>query len=103
MTISTMVSSIHAAWAASASASSASAVRTVSSPAISASARLAFADACTAAALARHRGRIDWSIRAQVILSTHTSIDLPDCQRVAQCSTKSAAILSSRSSAVMTS
>ena len=44
-----------------------------------------------------------WYIRAQVILSMHTSIDLPDSQRVAQCSTKSAAILSSRSSAVMTS
>ncbi len=44
-----------------------------------------------------------WNIRAQVILSMQTSIDLPDSQRVEQCSTKSSASLSSRSSAVMTS
>ena len=44
-----------------------------------------------------------WSIRAQVTLSMHTSIDLPVCQRVVQCSTKSAASLSNRSSAVITS
>jgi hypothetical protein len=42
-------------------------------------------------------------MRAQVISSMHTSNDLPDAHRVAQCSTKSSAILSRRSSAVMTS
>jgi hypothetical protein len=57
----------------------------------------------TAASFACQRGLIRWSIRAQVILSMQTSIDLPDSQRVAQCSTKSSASLSSRSSAVMTS
>ena len=57
----------------------------------------------TAAAFAFQRGTISWCIRAQVILSMQTSIDLPDSHRVAQCSTKSAAILSSRLSAVMTS
>ena len=46
---------------------------------------------------------IIWNMRAQVILSMQTSIDLPDCHRVAQCSTKSAAIFLSRSSAVTTS
>ena len=50
-----------------------------------------------------HRGMIRWYIRPHVILSMQTSMDLPDSHRVAQCSTKSAAILSSRSSAVMTS
>ena len=56
-----------------------------------------------APAFACQRGMIRCYMRAQVILSMQTSIDLPDSQRVAQCSTKSAAILSSRSSAVMTS
>ena len=55
------------------------------------------------ASFACQRGMIRWYMRAQVILSMHTSMDLPDSQRVAQCSTKSAAILSRRSSAVMTS
>ena len=35
-----------------------------------------------------HRGWIRWSIRAQVTLSMHTSMDLPASQRVEQCSTK---------------
>ena len=73
------------------------------SPAACASARFTSAAARTDDAFASHRGMIDWSIRAHVILSMQTSIDLPDSQRVAQCSTKSAAILASRSSAVMTS
>ena len=55
------------------------------------------------ASLAFQRGSMRWNIRAQVILSMHTSIDLPVCQRVEQCSTKSSASLSSRSSAVITS
>jgi hypothetical protein len=57
----------------------------------------------SAADLACQRGTMRWNMRAQVILSMHTCMALPDCHRVAQCSTKSAAILSSRSSAVMTS
>ena len=59
--------------------------------------------ACNCASFACQRGTMRWNIRAQVILSMQTSIDLPDSQRVEQCSTKSAASLSSRSSAVMTS
>ena len=55
------------------------------------------------AAFAFQRGMIRWCMRAQVILSMQTNIVLPASHRVAQCSTKSAAILSRRSSAVMTS
>ena len=68
-----------------------------------ASACFASQAARTCAAFAFQRGMMRWCIRAQVILSMQTNIDLPDSHRVAQCSTKSAAILSSRSSAVMTS
>ena len=59
--------------------------------------------AFTCASFAFQRGSMRWNIRAQVILSMQTSIDLPVSQRVEQCSTKSSASLSSRSSAVMTS
>src|SRR5438874_380396 len=48
-------------------------------------------------------GPMRWSIRAQVTLSMQTSMDLPVFHRVEQCSTKSSASLSRRSSAVMTS
>ena len=76
------------------------------SSSLEAGSQLCFLPAISASHLCRfacQRGMIRWNIRAQVILSMHTSMDLPDSQRVAQCSTKSAASLSSRSSAVMTS
>jgi hypothetical protein len=55
------------------------------------------------AAFAFHRGTMRSCIRAQMNLSTQISRDFLGSHRAAQCSTKSAAILSSRSSAVMTS
>ena len=103
MMISTMVSSSHVACAASSCALRRKRRVQGSSAAASASACLASAAARTSAAFACHRGTIIWYIRAQVILSMHTNRDFPDSHRVAQCSTKSSAILSSRSSAVMTS
>ena len=103
MMISMIVSSSQSAWPASVSRFSASVALAVVDRAPPASARLPRTAARTCAAFAFQRGMIRWYIRAQVILSMQTNIDLPDSQRVAQCSTKSAAILSSRSSAVMTS
>jgi predicted RecB family nuclease len=92
MTISMIVSSIQSAWARSFRAS----WSRPSQAAFCAASRSSAARAC-------HRGMMRWYIRAQVTLSMHTNSALPDSQRAAQCSTKSAAMRSRRSSAVTTS
>ena len=100
---STMVSSIHFDWPCSQANSLAAASRSSASVKITRSVSNAAMAAFTAVSLACQRGAILCHMRPQVILSMQTNMHLPDSQRVAQCSTKSPAILSSRSPAVMTS
>ena len=103
MTISMIVLAIHCAWPRRASSSADKRSRRSGSVAAASAASLSGMSAWSRASRAFQRGSMRWNIRAQVILSMHTSIDLPVCQRVEQCSTKSSASLSSRSSAVITS